>query len=168
MIQINASLKKARLRPIFICGLCYFHHQADGRSSCTAWIALEKERVNKMPFKIKEVVSEDDKEKNMLCGVANFQTEDCLNFIVDVWAELNVSQMWMNLSCTRMCDTTNSDPGELPVTGSMWGRICAWKVRFITGEKQWLKFKTFSFYLLPIFALYYKLRSRREGFSNNH
>ena len=50
MIKINASLKKARLRPIFICGLCYFHHQADGRSSCTAWIALEKERVHEMLF----------------------------------------------------------------------------------------------------------------------
>ena len=80
MIKINASLKKARLRPILICGLCYFYHQADRRSSCTAWIALEKERVNKMPFKIKEVVSEDDKEKNMLCGVVNFQTEDCFEF----------------------------------------------------------------------------------------
>ena len=51
-----ASLIQARLSPIFTDhdGLCYFHYQVDGRSSFTAWIALEKEIIYKMLFEIKK------------------------------------------------------------------------------------------------------------------
>ena len=54
MIQIKASFKQARLSPVLIYGHYYFHYQVDGRSSLTAWIALEKARVHKMAFKIKK------------------------------------------------------------------------------------------------------------------
>ena len=55
----------------------------------------------------------------------------------DAFTSNQKTYLWRNLCCTRRCDTKNCSPGELPVTatGDIWGQICVWKVRFITGEK---------------------------------
>ena len=54
-----------------------------------------------------------------------------------------------------MCDTTNRGPGELPVTGGMWGKICVWIVRFVTGEKM-VKVEKFLIFFIFHFIIRYE------------